>query len=167
MYWTAFRPERSGVCNDNESRRKAGHCVTASRTDRLQAFLGKGKRSAKSGSLSQVFSKCVGNGSARVRRCFSVRRNDGRVSRPALGSGAGRKSLGSSGRESRNPGVGHFAGGDVRRFLRRAQVRVLPQPTGRVAQLAEQSRCRQFPGGFNERQARGLSANDSENRYEG
>jgi hypothetical protein len=41
---------------------------------------------------------------------------------------------------------------DVRRFLRRAQVRVLPQPTGRVAQLAEQDRCRQFPGGSNERQ---------------
>lgn len=47
------------------------------------------------------------------------------------------------------PGDGmynEFAGGDVRRFLRRAQVRVLPLPTGRVAQLAEQYRCRQFPG---------------------
>ena len=39
-----------------------------------------------------------------------------------------------------------FAGGEARRFLRRAEVRVLPQPTGRVAQLAEQCRCRQFPG---------------------
>jgi hypothetical protein len=34
----------------------------------------------------------------------------------------------------------------VRQFLRRKQVRVLPRPTGRVAQLAEQNRCRQFLG---------------------
>src|SRR5580704_13586412 len=39
-----------------------------------------------------------------------------------------------------------FAGGDARRFLRRARVRVLPQPTGRVAQLAERYPCRRFPG---------------------
>ena len=41
-----------------------------------------------------------------------------------------------------------FAGGDVQRFLRRAQVRVLPQPSGCVAQLAEQDRCLQFPGEY-------------------
>ena len=48
-----------------------------------------------------------------------------------------------------------FAGGDARRFPRRARVRVLPQPTGRVAQLAEQYRCRQFPG-----ELAGLTATD-------
>jgi hypothetical protein len=44
-----------------------------------------------------------------------------------------------------------FAGGDARWFLRRARVRVLPQPSGRVAQLAEQDRCRQFPGEYSKK----------------
>src|SRR5262249_7446596 len=82
-FWVAERAgrfscsERRAVRNDDESCREAGSCVTASRADRLQAFVGKGERSAKNGTLSQILSRCLGTRSAGVCRRLSVRGHDG------------------------------------------------------------------------------------------